>query len=733
MKNIYFSLTESGIEPNAPQHAGVQGEHNATSVTFTLPQAWLTAGYAVRAEMVDGAGAFDTTPFLDIIDGAVSVALPLAWTTAGGLAELRLAAAVLDGNGLPERAVAYSPTAYLYFESRMGEPANLREFPNRGLSSLIADCMSAADVAKNTVLDMEERAKNGEFDGDRGPKGEKGDKGDQGPQGPRGERGFGMVTYDTIYENADGVTESTLSIPLTIAVEEAALFDRLRVTFKDGVVVEALATGGGNFCGDLTVYGGLLYSVYLALYTLDGTVTMDVRGAHSVEYPKSAATAQSIVKIEGVKYQTANDFAVQYNAPQTLTEAQKVQAKQNIGIRSEYERNPANLITDEMYENFGQVIGLDLGFSNVAAGIEAVEMDAPCYGIHFTTAGQDMWLRFPLKYFQSGKYVIKGKISDTTLAEARQTIAVEVAAIGTSVNTFKKDGITSANGGVEFDVDIEAFLATDPDAHYIRFYIADYYGEMTLSELYIAPYNENGENSFWLGGYEAPQTNPLYGKVISFNGDSICEGAGDSGGYAKYIGENNKMTVENIGVSGGTIAYSASKYAAYPNYYHCISRSVAEMREDADYIILEGGVNDLYNSDITLGSLSNGYNSTLDDTTFYGAFENMLKQALIRFPGKKIGYIAVHKMTPYFDSDNAEDNAYHAAIKCCAKWGIPMLDLNKTVPPFGYLRNNADTVFLANTYTADTATAGVGDGWHPNAEGYKKYYVPKIEAWLKTL
>ena len=165
---------------------------------------------------------------------------------------------------------------------------------------------------------------------------------------------------------------------------------------------------------------------------------------------------------------------------------------------------------------------------------------------------------------------------------------------------------------------------------------------------------------------------------------------------------------------------------------HCISRTVANMREDADYIILEGGVNDLYKNR-PLGTISEGYNAILDDTTFYGAFENMLKQALIRFPGKKIGYIAVHKMTRYFDANQAEENAYHAAIKCCQKWGIPVLDLNVSCPPFGYLRNDPDTKFIADLYTEDTTGTGVGDGWHPNEEGYKMYYVPQIEAWLKTL
>ena len=36
-------------------------------------------------------------------------------------------------------------------------------------------------------------------------------------------------------------------------------------------------------------------------------------------------------------------------------------------------------------------------------------------------------------------------------------------------------------------------------------------------------------------------TNPLIGKKLSVNGDSICAGAGYSGGYAKIIGFQNNM------------------------------------------------------------------------------------------------------------------------------------------------------------------------------------------------
>lgn len=231
--------------------------------------------------------------------------------------------------------------------------------------------------------------------------------------------------------------------------------------------------------------------------------------------------------------------------------------------------------------------------------------------------------------------------------------------------------------------------------------------------------NYNGfycDFGFTLPKLKYPQ---LYGKIVSFNGDSICAGQGYSGGYGKIIAERNGMIYENIGVNGGTI--TAETYHQNGNPRHWISRTIENMRADADYIILEGGVND---SVANIGTVPdvNDYTSTLDDTIYAQAFESMLKKAIDRFKGKKIGYIAIHKCTVTFTSNgNEERNRYTIAINACKKWGIPVCDLNINCPPLGYI----DSLKADYTYQ--------GDGWHPNEAGYKEYYVPKIEAWMASL
>ena len=208
-------------------------------------------------------------------------------------------------------------------------------------------------------------------------------------------------------------------------------------------------------------------------------------------------------------------------------------------------------------------------------------------------------------------------------------------------------------------------------------------------------------------------TNPLSGKILSTTGDSIVAGAGNNGtGYPEIVASDNSMTVQNVAVGGGTVAYvNANTF--------CISRSISSMRSDADFVLLEGGGNDA-DSGVPLGTLSSGYTATLDDTTFAGAIESMFKAALAKFPDKKIGYVFIHKCATLFDS-RVPNSYYDMAKSACEKWGIPYLDLNTQVPPLNYIAD------LKSTYTAN------GDGYHPNELGYRTFYVPKITAFLNTM
>jgi lysophospholipase L1-like esterase len=208
--------------------------------------------------------------------------------------------------------------------------------------------------------------------------------------------------------------------------------------------------------------------------------------------------------------------------------------------------------------------------------------------------------------------------------------------------------------------------------------------------------------------------NPLNGKILAVDGDSICEGISNGGGYSKIIAERNNMVVQNLGISGGTLAET---FRADGTRRHCISLNVSNLREDADYIILEGGVND----GESIGEVNKRFEGDFDYTTMIGALDTLFASLYARFPGKKIGFIIVHSVN---ENWSAGGERYEAALAACKKWGIPVCDLSTSCPPFGCMSSDNP---LRVTYTTN------GDGYHPTDEGYKKYYCDKIEAWMKTL
>lgn len=211
--------------------------------------------------------------------------------------------------------------------------------------------------------------------------------------------------------------------------------------------------------------------------------------------------------------------------------------------------------------------------------------------------------------------------------------------------------------------------------------------------------------------------NPLYGKVVSFNGDSICYGEGCPGGYGLMIANENNMIYENRGVSGAMIKAETYFDDEKTNPRHWICRDIENMRSDAEYIILEGGVND--DSTDNLGAITSGFRAELDDTTFCGAFESMLKKAILKWHGKKIGFILSPKAYNY-DGMGADKEKWDMARAICEKWSIPYLDLRNASGLNAGL-SETKAMFFHNA-----------DGVHPNELGYK-VIVPKIVAWMKTL
>jgi lysophospholipase L1-like esterase len=205
--------------------------------------------------------------------------------------------------------------------------------------------------------------------------------------------------------------------------------------------------------------------------------------------------------------------------------------------------------------------------------------------------------------------------------------------------------------------------------------------------------------------------NPLWGKTALFTGDSICAGSLVGGNsWAKRIAEANNMTFVNYGVDGASIAIKDGR----PKH---IVNDIDNMQTDADYVIFEGGINDAY-TNVPIGTLTDGYDDDYDKTTFAGALESIFKQSVLKWSGKKIGFIIPHKV-----SDMVIDRQppyVNMTIEACHKWSIPYINL------FNQSGLQTHEPTIRATFTLNS------DGCHPNTQGYD-IITPKIEAWMKTL
>ena len=236
----------------------------------------------------------------------------------------------------------------------------------------------------------------------------------------------------------------------------------------------------------------------------------------------------------------------------------------------------------------------------------------------------------------------------------------------------------------------------------------------------------------WIGtAYPDKIQDAMQGKVITATGDSItvATSSAPGGNFVKQIADKNAMTYENKGVWGAVVPRGV---VASGTALLSILETLDTMRADADYIVLSGGVNDfchLYDGNEPLGEVTVGYNAELDETTYCGAFESMLKNAILRWPGKKILFVIEHKMIAPASAIGTQIETVYLpkTVEMLQKWGVPYVDMYHDAPPLGLIPE------LRDAYTWDNDGDGVGDGWHPTREGYELFYVPRVEAKLKSI
>ncbi|MBR1416691.1 MAG: SGNH/GDSL hydrolase family protein [Bacilli bacterium] len=218
-----------------------------------------------------------------------------------------------------------------------------------------------------------------------------------------------------------------------------------------------------------------------------------------------------------------------------------------------------------------------------------------------------------------------------------------------------------------------------------------------------------------------------YNKTAIFFGDSITAGFGSKSRHYSWVNylANNYDFLKCV--NAGITDYRLSTYDD-PNKW--LSTQVQNHYNDNinyDYIIMQGGVNDLI-YDTPIGQLSNGFDLTnFDKNTLYGGLETYLYYVTNKWPKAKIGYIITY-YTPNYTERNLKWNytdykKYNDAIKnTLNKWNITYLDL------FDGTYNNES---YSDILKVETKTY-LPDGLHLNDNGYN-LISPYIYEWLESL
>lgn len=213
-----------------------------------------------------------------------------------------------------------------------------------------------------------------------------------------------------------------------------------------------------------------------------------------------------------------------------------------------------------------------------------------------------------------------------------------------------------------------------------------------------------------------------YQKKAIFFGDSIVYGFSSSPvGYswANYIGDNYDLETS---VNAGITDYRVSTYDDPKKWLVDEVKNHYNDSVDYDYIILEGGINDvLYNTPIGNISQTKDINS-FDPNTFCGGLESYLYYVTNKWNNSKIGYIITYYTPNYTErglkwSYNDYKKYYDKTIEILNKWNIKYIS-------FATDEFNSKLDVEKKTYLPDYL--------HLNNEGYK-IVSPYIYEFMQTL
>ena len=212
------------------------------------------------------------------------------------------------------------------------------------------------------------------------------------------------------------------------------------------------------------------------------------------------------------------------------------------------------------------------------------------------------------------------------------------------------------------------------------------------------------------------QFNILQGKKLVVIGDSMVQGHCLSDEkkqtWVAKIAERNGMRHKNYGINGTALAYQDVYDGECPREQSVVGR-YASMDDDADYILVFSGTNDIHNA-VPLGE-----DDSTDPATFKGALNFLCEKLIEKYPTGKIGFITPY--TPPYDMGawRLAPLYVDAIVQICARHSISVFDNSK----------NGGINWTNQTHVAALT---LGDTTHLSEAGME-FVSTRYEAFLRSL
>lgn len=318
-------------------------------------------------------------------------------------------------------------------------------------------------------------------------------------------------------------------------------------------------------------------------------------------------------------------------------------------------------------------------------------------------------------------------------------------------NPIESSYQTNGNTNYSYTPKVDGYIRISVQDTYIDGVMVTYTNTYLPSTLY-EPYQQCAEENVHMSNTLKKEVqkiidnnkyigNILYGKKLVACGDSFTKGDftdyidknGHTGvnsdaydnirgmykTYPWWIAERNNMILVNEAVVGSTICNNGLRADAFS-----IQR-YKDIPLDADYIILKFGINDDSNhQNSPIGTIEDETN-----TTYFGAWNVVLKYLITQYPKAKIGVIITNGM------NGASVEYTNAIIYCCRRWGVAYLDeaTDYKIPALLRVDSTRRTELCDEAYRIRFAQWTVAEtNSHPNLDAHK-FESTIVENWLRGL